>query len=288
MAKHHGESSKMGQAGPLPQAAEGGQQVQTHSQAAGAAYEKRGSEQDEREVGYSPRAEEVQSREPTGKRSHKERLTMAKTHLNVLEASLEEHYQGQRRLLGVESLQEEAESQINRVESLVDRLTEDTKDSVRHLHEVVTELTSKVTLLTRTLNTGGNKTRVALLDHGTAGRRYPELAGVIIADSGSLLARRFLLINAAPSGSGGPCGAGDCPEEETPPPERETIPQRVPGNGRCSGAVERETTPRRVLGNGGRSGAVEGLRDEGEPTGRSEHLEMGEAGWGKRRESERQ
>ncbi|RWV91063.1 hypothetical protein GW17_00046682 [Ensete ventricosum] len=272
MAKHHGESSKMGQVGPLPQEAEGGQQVQTHSQAAGATHEKRGSEQDEREVGYSPRAEEVQSGEPTGKRSHKERLTTAKTHLNVLEASLEELYQGQRRLLGVESSQEEAESQINRVESLVDRLTEDTKDSVRHLHEVVAELTSKVTLL----------------DHGTAGRRYPELAGVIIADSGSLLARRFLLINAAPSGSGGPCGAGDCPEEETPPPERETIPQRVPGNGRCSGAVERETTPRRVLGNGGRSGAVEGLREEGEPTGRSEHLEMGEAGWGKRRESERQ
>ncbi|RZS03456.1 hypothetical protein BHM03_00033640 [Ensete ventricosum] len=53
MAKHHGESSKMGQAGPLPQAAASGLQVQTRSQAAGAAHEERGSEHDEREVGYS-------------------------------------------------------------------------------------------------------------------------------------------------------------------------------------------------------------------------------------------
>ncbi|RWW46032.1 hypothetical protein BHE74_00048062, partial [Ensete ventricosum] len=45
MVKHRGESSKMGQAGPLLQAAAGGLQVQTRSQTAGAAYEERGSEQ---------------------------------------------------------------------------------------------------------------------------------------------------------------------------------------------------------------------------------------------------
>ncbi|RRT84227.1 hypothetical protein B296_00000127 [Ensete ventricosum] len=117
MAKHRGESSKMGQAEPLSQAVA---------------------------IGYSPRAEEAQSGAPTGKRSHKERLSTVETCLDVLEASLEELYQGQGRLLGVESSQEEAESQIDRVESLVDRLTEDTKDSVRHLHEVVAELTAKV------------------------------------------------------------------------------------------------------------------------------------------------
>ena len=72
--------------------------------------EDRGSEHDEREIGYSPRAEEAQSRAPTGKKSHKERLTTVETLLDVLEASLEELYQGQRRLLGVESSQEEAES----------------------------------------------------------------------------------------------------------------------------------------------------------------------------------
>ncbi|RRT63386.1 hypothetical protein B296_00022095 [Ensete ventricosum] len=73
MAKHHGESSMMGQAGPLPQAAVGGLQVQTRSQTAGAAHEERDSEQDEREVGYSLRAEEAQSGVPTRKKSHKER-----------------------------------------------------------------------------------------------------------------------------------------------------------------------------------------------------------------------
>ncbi|RWW54035.1 hypothetical protein BHE74_00039405, partial [Ensete ventricosum] len=54
MAKHYGESSKIGQAGLLPQAATGELQVQTCSQAAGAAHEERDSEQDERVVGYSP------------------------------------------------------------------------------------------------------------------------------------------------------------------------------------------------------------------------------------------
>ncbi|RWW54485.1 hypothetical protein BHE74_00038940, partial [Ensete ventricosum] len=144
MAKHRGESSMMEQAGPLPQAVAGGLQVQTHSQAVGAAHEKRDNEQDEREVGYSPRVEEAQSGAPIRKRSHKERLTTVETHLNVLETSLEELYQGKRRLPRVESSHEEAESRIDRVESLVDRMTEDTKDSVQHLHEVVTELTSKV------------------------------------------------------------------------------------------------------------------------------------------------
>ncbi|RRT75632.1 hypothetical protein B296_00002347 [Ensete ventricosum] len=143
MEKHRGESSKMGQAGSLPQAAASGLQVQTRSKITGVAQEERGNEHDEREVGYSPRAEEAQSGAPTGKRSHKERLSTVETHLDVLEASLEELYQGQGRLLGVESLQEEAESRIDKVESLVDRLTEDTKDSVRHLHEVVAELTAK-------------------------------------------------------------------------------------------------------------------------------------------------
>ncbi|RZR72566.1 hypothetical protein BHM03_00014676 [Ensete ventricosum] len=43
MVRHRGESSKMGQAGPLLQAAAGGLQVQTRLQTAGAAYEERDS-----------------------------------------------------------------------------------------------------------------------------------------------------------------------------------------------------------------------------------------------------
>ncbi|RRT52896.1 hypothetical protein B296_00026899 [Ensete ventricosum] len=73
MVKHHGESSKMGQAGPLLQAAAGGLQVQTRSQTTGVAYEEPDSEQDEREVGYSPRGEEAPSGVPTGKKGHRER-----------------------------------------------------------------------------------------------------------------------------------------------------------------------------------------------------------------------
>ncbi|RRT72363.1 hypothetical protein B296_00014832 [Ensete ventricosum] len=96
MIKHCGESSKMWQAGPLPQAVA---------------------------IGYSPRAEEAQSGALTRKRSNKERFSMVETRLDVLKVS-------QGRLLGVESSQEEAESRIDKVESLVDRLTEDTKDSV--------------------------------------------------------------------------------------------------------------------------------------------------------------
>ncbi|RWW17155.1 hypothetical protein GW17_00018946, partial [Ensete ventricosum] len=110
----------------------------------GAAYEERDSEQDEREVGYSPQGEEAPSRAPIGKKGHRERLTMAETRLDILEASVEELYQGQGRLLGVESSQEEAEARTEKVESLIDQLTEDTKDFVRYLYEVVAELTAKV------------------------------------------------------------------------------------------------------------------------------------------------
>ncbi|RRT59541.1 hypothetical protein B296_00041963 [Ensete ventricosum] len=79
MAKHRGESSKMGEAEPLPQAAVGGLQVQTCSQTVGATHEEHGSKQDEREVGYSPRVKEAQLGALAEKRSHKGRLTIAKT-----------------------------------------------------------------------------------------------------------------------------------------------------------------------------------------------------------------
>ncbi|RZS22963.1 hypothetical protein BHM03_00055801 [Ensete ventricosum] len=130
MVKHHGESSKMGQAEPLLQAAAGGLQVQTRSQTMGVAHEECYSEQDEHEVGYSPRGEEAPYGAPIGKKSHKERIITTETRLDILEASVEELYQGQERLLGVESSQEEAESRIEKVESLIDQLTEDTKESV--------------------------------------------------------------------------------------------------------------------------------------------------------------
>ncbi|RRT85333.1 hypothetical protein B296_00002929, partial [Ensete ventricosum] len=103
MVRHRGESSKMGQAGPLLQAVAGRLQVQTRSQTTGAAYEERDSEQDEREVGYSTRGEEAPYGVPTGKKGHRERLTMGETRLDVLKASVEELYQGRGRLLGVES-----------------------------------------------------------------------------------------------------------------------------------------------------------------------------------------
>ncbi|RRT34088.1 hypothetical protein B296_00058990 [Ensete ventricosum] len=74
-------------------------------------------------IRYSPRGEEAPSGVPTGKKGHRERLTMVETRLDVLEASVEELYQGQGRLLAVESSQEEAESQIEKVESLIDQLT---------------------------------------------------------------------------------------------------------------------------------------------------------------------
>ncbi|RRT66808.1 hypothetical protein B296_00013616 [Ensete ventricosum] len=116
MVKYHDESSKMGQVEPLPQVAVDELQVQTRSQTAEATHEERDTEQDEREVGYSPRVEEAQSGAPTEKRSHKERLSTMETCLDILEASLGELYQGQGRLLGVESSQEETESQIDRVD----------------------------------------------------------------------------------------------------------------------------------------------------------------------------
>ncbi|RWW44056.1 hypothetical protein BHE74_00050216 [Ensete ventricosum] len=94
MVKHGGKSSKMGQVGPLPQATAGGLQVHIYLQAVGAAHKERGSEQDEQEVGYSQRAEEAQSGVSTEKRSHKERLIIAETHLDLLKASLKELYQG--------------------------------------------------------------------------------------------------------------------------------------------------------------------------------------------------
>ncbi|RRT66734.1 hypothetical protein B296_00007098 [Ensete ventricosum] len=100
MVKHHGESSKMGQAGPLLQAAAVGLQVQICSQTIRAAHEERGSEQDEREVRYSPRVEEAPSGAPIGKKSHKERLTMAETRLDVLEASLEDSTKASEGYLG--------------------------------------------------------------------------------------------------------------------------------------------------------------------------------------------
>ncbi|RRT80611.1 hypothetical protein B296_00006005 [Ensete ventricosum] len=98
---------------------------------------------DEREVRYSTREEEGVIWCVNWKKKP-QRETKVETCLDVLEASLEELYQGQGRIFGVESSQEEAESQIDRVESLIDRLMEDTKDSVRHLHEVVAKLTAKV------------------------------------------------------------------------------------------------------------------------------------------------
>ncbi|RZS29402.1 hypothetical protein BHM03_00063133 [Ensete ventricosum] len=49
----------------------------------------------------------------------RKRLTTVETRLDILEASLEELYQGQGRILGVESLQEEAESQIDRVVAIM-------------------------------------------------------------------------------------------------------------------------------------------------------------------------
>ncbi|RRT78111.1 hypothetical protein B296_00027090 [Ensete ventricosum] len=118
----------------------GGLQVQTHSQAVVAAHEECDNEQDEREDGYSSRADEAQSGAPIGKRCHKERLTTGETRLDVLEASFPLRLMKAPR---VTSSQEEAESRIDKVESLVNRLTEDTKDSVQHLHEVVEELMSK-------------------------------------------------------------------------------------------------------------------------------------------------
>ncbi|RWW78147.1 hypothetical protein BHE74_00013646 [Ensete ventricosum] len=126
---------------------------------------------------YSPRWEEAPSGAPTGKKSPNERIITAETFLDVLEGSVEELYQGQQRLLGVESSQEEAKSRIEKVESLIDQLIEDTKDSVQHLHEVVVELTAKVMVLTRTLDARG--TIPALHDYKTSGHRSRSATEVL-------------------------------------------------------------------------------------------------------------
>ncbi|RRT43641.1 hypothetical protein B296_00041919 [Ensete ventricosum] len=69
----------MGQAEPQSQAVAGGLQVQTRLQTIRVAHKEHGSEQDEREVGYSPRAEEAPSRAPIEKKSYKERLITVET-----------------------------------------------------------------------------------------------------------------------------------------------------------------------------------------------------------------
>ncbi|RWV84648.1 hypothetical protein GW17_00053625 [Ensete ventricosum] len=84
MVKHHGESSKMGQAGPLLQAAAVGLQVQTRSQTIIAAHEERGSEQDKREVGYSPLMEEAPLEPQLGKRATRRDLQWRKPALIFL------------------------------------------------------------------------------------------------------------------------------------------------------------------------------------------------------------
>ncbi|URE41304.1 Retrotransposon protein [Musa troglodytarum] len=105
MAKHRGESSKMGQAGLLPQAAAGGLHVQTRSLTAGAAHE-----------------EQARRRNPgaSGRKSHREGHGGG-NRLDVLEASLDELYQGQTR-------KKKAESRIDKVEAL---------DSVQHLQDLL-------------------------------------------------------------------------------------------------------------------------------------------------------
>lgn len=94
IVKHHGELTKTGQVEPLPQAIVDEFQVQSRSQAIRATQEEPDNKNSEREVGYFLRAKEAQSGPPIEKKSHKERLTTTKTHLDVLEVSLEEPYLG--------------------------------------------------------------------------------------------------------------------------------------------------------------------------------------------------
>ncbi|RRT79315.1 hypothetical protein B296_00006148 [Ensete ventricosum] len=114
------------------------------------------------------------------KKSHIERLTTVKIRLNVLEASLEELYHGQKRLLGVESSQEEVESQIKKVKSLVDRLMEDTKDSVQHLHEVRGIANSKDSILMQGLVHGRRSV------HGHPKAQDPDNEALILVKVGLL------------------------------------------------------------------------------------------------------
>ncbi|RWW66916.1 hypothetical protein BHE74_00025677 [Ensete ventricosum] len=121
MAKHRGESSKMGQARPFPQAAAGGLQVGCKCKLALKLLEtlmrSAATNKMSEKLGILCKRRRHDLECQPGKISYNERLTTAETRLDVLKASLEELYQGQRKLLRVESSQEETESRIDKVES---------------------------------------------------------------------------------------------------------------------------------------------------------------------------
>ncbi|RZS11138.1 hypothetical protein BHM03_00042436, partial [Ensete ventricosum] len=205
----------------------GGLQVQTHSQAVVAAHEERDNEQDEREDRYSSRADEAQSGAPIEKRYHKERLTTGETRLDVLEASFPLRLMKAPR---VTSSQEEAESRIDKVESLVNRLTEDTKDSVQHLHEVVEELMSK------RRKRGG----VVCLEVGQVRGRVTELAR---RDAGSVEeGDQVAGVDAE--------GDGKSRREREREREREEMRKRGGGMGLCIWRLDRCMGGRRSLSRG--------------------------------------
>ncbi|RWV86138.1 hypothetical protein BHE74_00016103 [Ensete ventricosum] len=104
MAKHHGDSSKMGQAGPLPKQPQVGCKCKLASKLLEPLMRSAAANKTSVKL-RTRRAEEMQSGALTGKRSHKERLKTVETRLDFLEASLEELYQRQGRILGVESSQ---------------------------------------------------------------------------------------------------------------------------------------------------------------------------------------
>ncbi|RWV96729.1 hypothetical protein GW17_00040538 [Ensete ventricosum] len=83
----------------------------------GGTYEERDSEQDKREVGYSPRAKDTQYEVPTGKRSHKESLQWRKPASMFLKRAWRNSTKANEGSFGIESSQEEAESRIDKVES---------------------------------------------------------------------------------------------------------------------------------------------------------------------------
>ncbi|RZR82136.1 hypothetical protein BHM03_00008490 [Ensete ventricosum] len=83
----------------------------------GGTYEERDSEQDKREVGYSPRAKDTQYGAPTGKRSHKESLQWRKPASMFLKRAWRNSTKANEGSFGIESSQEEAESRIDKVES---------------------------------------------------------------------------------------------------------------------------------------------------------------------------
>ncbi|RWW12292.1 hypothetical protein GW17_00024052 [Ensete ventricosum] len=74
----------MGHAGPLLQAVTGGLQVQTRSQTVGAAHEKRYSEQDKREVGYSHEGRRRYLERQPGRRATERDLQLQKPALMFL------------------------------------------------------------------------------------------------------------------------------------------------------------------------------------------------------------